>query len=132
MDIVFYILTLIITGTIAGFASGLIGVGGCFIMVPVQYWLLIGDGLDSTLAIRVAFGTGLAVTLPTVTSSAIGHHRRGGCRLADCNFNGSCSDLWCGHRRNNRILVTGPDIKGIFCCTRNPDGNQDDMGCTGM
>ena len=39
--------------------------------------LLVGDGLDSTLAIRVAFATGLAVTLPTVMTSALGHHRRG-------------------------------------------------------
>ena len=46
-------------------------------MVPVQYWLLTGSGLETTLAVRVAFGTGLAVTLPTVISSAVGHHRRG-------------------------------------------------------
>ncbi len=77
MDTILYLLSLITTGSLAGFASGLIGVGGCFIMVPVQYWLLTGDGLDGTLAIRVAFATGLAVTLPTVTTSALGHHRRG-------------------------------------------------------
>lgn len=77
MDPILYLVALISTGVIAGFASGMIGVGGCFIMVPVQYWLLAADGLDSTLAIRVAFGTGLAVTLPTVMSSAYGHHRKG-------------------------------------------------------
>jgi hypothetical protein len=77
MDSLLYVCILIFTGIIAGFASGMIGVGGCFIMVPVQYWVLIADGLDSTLAIRVAFGTGLAVTLPTVMSAALGHHRRG-------------------------------------------------------
>ncbi|HWQ65066.1 MAG TPA: sulfite exporter TauE/SafE family protein [Methanospirillum sp.] len=77
MDIILYLLSLITTGSVAGFASGMVGVGGCFIMVPVQYWLLVGDGLDSTLAIRVAFATGLAVTLPTVMTSALGHHRKG-------------------------------------------------------
>lgn len=76
MDIILYLLSLITTGSVAGFASGMVGVGGCFIMVPVQYWLLVSDGLDSTLAIRVAFATGLAVTLPTVMTSALGHHRR--------------------------------------------------------
>lgn len=76
MDIILYLLSLITTGSVAGFASGMVGVGGCFIMVPVQYWLLVGDGLDSTLAIRVAFATGLAVTLPTVMTSALGHHRK--------------------------------------------------------
>jgi uncharacterized protein len=77
MELILFLATLIGCGMIAGFASGMIGVGGCFIMVPVQYWLLMADGLDSTLAIRVAFGTGLAVTLPTVASSAFGHHKRG-------------------------------------------------------
>ncbi|MFH0967856.1 MAG: sulfite exporter TauE/SafE family protein [Methanobacteriota archaeon] len=77
MDTILYVIALIVTGIIAGFASGMIGGGGCFFMVPVQYWLLISDGLESTLAIRVAFGTGIAVTLPTVMSSALGHHRRG-------------------------------------------------------
>ncbi len=77
MDPILNFIILAGTGIIAGFASGMIGVGGCFIMVPVQYWLHVSTGLDSTLAIRIAFATGLAVTLPTVTSSAIGHHRRG-------------------------------------------------------
>ncbi len=77
MDIILYLFSLVTTGSIAGFASGMVGVGGCFIMVPVQYWLLVGDRLDSTLAIRVAFATGLAVTLPTVMTSTIGHHRKG-------------------------------------------------------
>ena len=68
---------LILTGVSAGFASGLMGVGGCFLMVPVQYWLLSAGGLDGTLATRIAFGTGLAVTLPTMVSGTLGHQRRG-------------------------------------------------------
>ncbi|MHA1695845.1 MAG: sulfite exporter TauE/SafE family protein, partial [Candidatus Helarchaeota archaeon] len=35
-----YIIILIITGIAVGFASGLLGVGGCFIMIPVQFWVL--------------------------------------------------------------------------------------------
>jgi len=31
------IIALLITGVGVGFASGLLGVGGCFIMVPVQF-----------------------------------------------------------------------------------------------
>lgn len=34
------IIALLITGVGVGFASGLLGVGGCFIMVPVQFCLL--------------------------------------------------------------------------------------------
>jgi len=31
------IAVLIVTGVVTGVASGLLGAGGCFIMVPVQY-----------------------------------------------------------------------------------------------
>ncbi|ADZ08765.1 protein of unknown function DUF81 [Methanobacterium lacus] len=76
MDILLYIIALIITGAMVGFASGLLGVGGGFIMVPVQFFLLTSIGVDPTIAIRVAFGTSLAVILPTAISGTIGHKRR--------------------------------------------------------
>ena len=72
-----FIIALLITGIGVGFASGLLGVGGCFIMVPVQYWVLTAAGIDPTIAIRVAFGTNLLVVLPTALSGAIGHTRKG-------------------------------------------------------
>jgi uncharacterized membrane protein YfcA len=70
------IIALLITGVGVGFASGLLGVGGCFIMVPVQFWVLTSIGVDPTFAIRIAFGTNLAVVLPTAISGAIGHNRK--------------------------------------------------------
>ncbi len=77
MEFLIYILILVATGTFVGFASGLLGVGGGFIMVPVQFFLLTAMGVDPTTAIRVAFGTSLAVILPTAVSGAMGHMRRG-------------------------------------------------------
>ena len=77
MDFIFYIVALLATGAMVGFASGLLGVGGGFIMVPVQFFLLTSIGVDPTTAIRVAFGTSLAVILPTAISGALGHKRRG-------------------------------------------------------
>lgn len=73
---IIHIIILLITGIGVGFASGLLGVGGCFIMVPVQYWVLTSIGVDHTIAIRIAFGTNLAVVLPTAISGAIGHDRK--------------------------------------------------------
>jgi hypothetical protein len=70
------IIALLITGVGVGFASGLLGVGGCFIMVPVQFWALTSVGVDPTIAIRIAFGTNLAVVFPTAISGAIGHNRK--------------------------------------------------------
>jgi len=77
MDPILYFASLIITGITAGTASGLFGVGGGFLMTPVQYWLYTSGGIDGTLATRLAFGTSLAVMIPTMISAALAHHRRG-------------------------------------------------------
>ena len=77
MDFVFESLCLLLTGICAGTASGLFGIGGGVLMSPVQFWLYTAGGMDSTLATRVAFGTSLAVMLPTMVSGALGHHKRG-------------------------------------------------------
>lgn len=71
------IIALLITGIAVGFASGLLGVGGCFIMVPVQFWALKSIGVDPTIAIRIAFGTNLLVVLPTAFSGAMAHNKKG-------------------------------------------------------
>ncbi len=71
------IIALLITGLGVGFASGLLGVGGCFIMIPVQFWVLKSIGVDPTIAIRIAFGTNLLVVLPTAFSGAMTHHKKG-------------------------------------------------------
>lgn len=75
MELIF-IITLLIAGGLVGIVSGLLGVGGCFIMIPVQYWVLTAMGIDSTIAIRVAFGTNLLVVFPTALSGSFRHHRK--------------------------------------------------------
>ena len=72
-----YIFYLLLTGIGVGFVSGLLGVGGCFIMVPVQFFILKAIGIDPTIAIRVAFGTNLLVVFPTALSGALRHHKKG-------------------------------------------------------
>jgi len=71
-----YIIALLATGVGVGFASGLLGVGGCFIMIPVQYWVYTAMGVPPDVAIKVAFGTNLLVVLPTAASGAWGHSRK--------------------------------------------------------
>jgi len=71
-----YVVILLITGIGVGTVSGLLGVGGCFIMVPVQYFILTAMGIDPTIAIRVSFGTNLMVVLPTALSGSLRHHKR--------------------------------------------------------
>jgi uncharacterized membrane protein YfcA len=68
---------LFFTGIVAGTISGAFGVGGGSLMTPVQFCLYTAGGMDSTLAIRLAFGTSLAVIIPTMISGALAHHSRG-------------------------------------------------------
>lgn len=72
-----YVLVLLATGIAVGFVCGLLGVGGGFLMVPVQIWALSSQGIDPTLATRIAFGTSLAVVLPTALSGCRGHSCQG-------------------------------------------------------
>ncbi len=70
-----YLLILLATGAGVGFASGLLGVGGGFIIVPVTYWVIVATGIPATIAIKIAFGTSLLVILPTAISGAWKHNK---------------------------------------------------------
>jgi uncharacterized protein len=77
MDPILQYALLFVTGICTGIVSGLFGVGGGSLMTPVQFWLYSAGGMDGTLATRLAFGTSLAVIIPTMISGALAHHRHG-------------------------------------------------------
>lgn len=70
-----YFIGLILIGICAGFASGLLGVGGGFLIVPLQYFLLKYIGVNSDLAMLISLGTSLAIIIPTSMSGAYRHTR---------------------------------------------------------
>ena len=72
-----YVIILLATGLAVGFASGLLGLGGAFIMTPVQVAVFMGMGLPTDMAVKLAFGTTLLVILPTTASGAWRHHKKG-------------------------------------------------------
>lgn len=71
-----HVVILLATGVGSGFASGLLGVGGGFIMTPVQYWVFTDMGMPTDMAIKLAFGTSLMAILPTAASGTWRHHKK--------------------------------------------------------
>ena len=67
----FYIATYIATGLLAGFFSGLIGIGGGVVVVPALYFLF--SKLHFQNAIQMAIATSLAIMIFTTSSSTLTH-----------------------------------------------------------
>ena len=88
-----HIIILLTTGTVAGFAGGLLGIGGAFIMTPVQYVIYLAMGLPADIAIRLAFGTSVLVILPTVASGAWRYSKRGTVRWKAALILGICASI---------------------------------------
>ena len=86
-----HIIILLATGISVGFVGGLLGVGGCFIMTPVQYMIYTDMGLSADIAIKLAFGTNLLVVLPTALSGAWRHTKLGAVYWKAAIIMGSCS-----------------------------------------
>lgn len=64
-------------GAAIGFLSGVFGVGGGAISVPVFFEIFGALGFPPDVAMPVAVGTSLAVIVPTSISSARGHYKKG-------------------------------------------------------
>jgi len=85
-----HIIILLVTGIGVGFAGGLLGLGGCFIMTPVQYMIFTNMGIPTDIAIKLAFGTNLLVVLPTAASGAWRHSKKGAVWWRVAIIMGSC------------------------------------------
>lgn len=77
MSFAMWIGALAAASVVAGFAAGLLGVGGGIVIVPVLYQLLAFMGLSPALAMQVAVGTSLLTIIPTGFMSARSHSKRG-------------------------------------------------------
>ena len=107
------IFILLATGAGAGFASALLGIGGGLIMVPVTYWVVSGMGISQDIAIRIAFGTGLLVMLPTAISGTWEHSKKKAIRwkaaliLGPCGLLGALAGSSLAAHLSSGILTTG-------------------------
>lgn len=69
--------TLLAGGFVTGILSGLFGVGGGGILVPILYGLFTAIGVDEASRMHLAVGTSLAIIVPTSFRSFRSHHKRG-------------------------------------------------------
>lgn len=68
---------LLLAGLVTGFMSGLLGVGGGGILVPVLFELFTALRVDPAVRMHLALGTSMAVIVPTSLASFAGHRARG-------------------------------------------------------
>ncbi|MEL7189648.1 MAG: sulfite exporter TauE/SafE family protein [Pseudomonadota bacterium] len=77
LSLAFALIALLIAGAGAGFAAGLFGIGGGFVVVPALVFLLPIMGTGADLAAHVAVGTSLATIIFTSIRSTQSHAARG-------------------------------------------------------
>jgi uncharacterized protein len=71
------IAVLAVSGVLAGFVAGMLGVGGGIVTVPVLEYSLRFAGVPEEYRMHVAVATSLAAIIPTSISSARTHHSKG-------------------------------------------------------
>ncbi len=76
------VLGIMVTGAVAGILSGLLGVGGGIVIVPVLFWVFGWLGMPPGLGMQVAVATSLVTVAVTAFSSARAHHARGSVDMA--------------------------------------------------
>jgi len=68
---------LAVSGVVAGFVAGMLGVGGGIVTVPVLEYSLRFADVPEEYRMHIAVATSLAAIIPTSISSARSHHARG-------------------------------------------------------
>lgn len=74
-DLLLLASVLLVGGVATGFLSGLLGIGGGAIIVPVLYQLFAAVGVPVEVRMHLCVGTSLAIIIPT-SIRAFDHHRR--------------------------------------------------------
>jgi uncharacterized protein len=76
-EIAWLALALLAGGLVTGFLSGLLGIGGGGIIVPVLYEVFRISGVSDSIRMQACVATSLAIIIPTSIRSARAHWRHG-------------------------------------------------------
>lgn len=76
-EALFLLAILVATGALGGIISGLLGVGGGIVIVPVLFMVFLFLDIDESVRMHVAVGTSLATIIFTGFISTRSHWRRG-------------------------------------------------------
>lgn len=71
------LLLFVLIGSLSGVLAGLFGIGGGIILIPIFLIIFKLVGFAPDIIVHAAFGTSLAIIIPTAISSALGHRKRG-------------------------------------------------------
>ncbi|MDX2464248.1 MAG: sulfite exporter TauE/SafE family protein [Porticoccus sp.] len=106
-------------GAIAGLISGLFGLGGGVVIVPILIFTFSAQGFSADVLTHMAIGTSLATIVITSISSVTAHHKRGAVLwpVAFWLTPGICVGAALG--AIFAVSITGPVLQlgfGIFLC----------------
>ena len=97
-------------GGAVGFAAGLLGIGGAFLLVPILTFLFTAREVPGELVVHMAIATSLATIMFTSISSVLAHHQRNAVSwrivkvLAPGILIGSWIGPWIGKQLNAAVL----------------------------
>lgn len=101
-----YILVYMLIGIIAGTLSGMLGIGGGVIVIPLLLWTLKTHTTNPDVIMQMAAGTSLAVMIFNTSSGAYTHFKRG-------------SKIWPVYRKLVPGIILGTITGVIFASSIN-------------
>jgi uncharacterized protein len=104
----------LLLGSLAGFLAGLLGIGGGIILIPLFLWSFQSIGLAPEIIVHLAFGTSLAIIIPTAISSTLGHRRRGNVAWQAIGWMAAGGVLGVGLGSTLAANLSGPLLRGLF------------------
>ncbi len=110
----YILLLLTLLGSLAGFLAGLLGIGGGVILVPLFLWAFHVAAFSPEIIVHAAFGTSLAIIIPTAVSSTLGHRKRGNVewhQVLPLSLGGLCGAV---AGASLAAGLSGPWLKGLF------------------